>query len=100
MSLADLTLDRWRSFDRAAAERVAHEAAAQVGGRVVLLDAVGHLGGPLHRVRVEREGRSSPSSPAGRFGWGSTWTPGSRRPPRPPTTRRARTRGTGTGTPT
>ncbi|MFI1066910.1 hypothetical protein ACH4TC_34115 [Streptomyces spororaveus] len=65
MSLADLTLDRWRSFDRATAERVAHEAAAQVGGRVVLLDAVGHLGGPLHRVRVEREGREFALVPGG-----------------------------------
>ncbi|MFE9932982.1 hypothetical protein [Streptomyces sp. NPDC005533] len=65
MSLADLTLDRWRSLDPAAAGRLAHEAAAQVGGRVVLLDAVEHLGGPLHRVRIEREGQEFALIPGG-----------------------------------
>ncbi|MFD7787893.1 hypothetical protein ACFV4Q_33090 [Streptomyces nojiriensis] len=65
MSLADLTLDRWRSLEPVAAERLAHEAAAQVGGRVVLFDAVAHLGGPLHRVRIEREGREFALVPGG-----------------------------------
>ncbi|WP_030761238.1 MULTISPECIES: hypothetical protein [unclassified Streptomyces] len=65
MSLAELTLDRWRSLDLAAAGRLAHEAAAQVGGRVVLLDVVEHLGGPLHRVRIEREGREFALVPGG-----------------------------------
>ncbi|MFJ3514214.1 hypothetical protein [Streptomyces sp. NPDC090131] len=65
MSLADLTLDRWRSLDPAAAGRIAHEAAAQVGGRVVLFDAVEHLGGPLHRVRIEREGQEFALVPGG-----------------------------------
>ncbi|MCX5174950.1 hypothetical protein [Streptomyces virginiae] len=65
MSLAELTLDRWRSLDLAAAGHLAHEAAAQVGGRVVLLDVVEHLGRPLHRVRVEREGREFALIPGG-----------------------------------
>ncbi|WP_327418908.1 hypothetical protein [Streptomyces sp. NBC_01233] len=65
MSLADLTLDRWRALDPAAAGRIAHEAAAQVGGRVVLFDAVEHLGGPLHRVRIEREGQEFALIPGG-----------------------------------
>ncbi|MDX3536920.1 hypothetical protein PV721_21585 [Streptomyces sp. MB09-01] len=65
MSLADLTLDRWRALDPAAAGRIAHEAAAQVGGRVVLLDAVEHLGGPLHRVRIERGGQEFALIPGG-----------------------------------
>ncbi|MFD4919169.1 hypothetical protein ACFWNR_38970 [Streptomyces virginiae] len=65
MSLAELTLDRWRSLDLAAAGRFADEAATQVGGRVVLLDAVEHLGRPLHRVLVEREGRRFALVPGG-----------------------------------
>ncbi|MER7463659.1 hypothetical protein [Streptomyces sp. NPDC097981] len=65
MSLADLTLDHWRSLDPAAAGRIAHEAAAQAGGRVVLLDTVEHLGGPLHRARIEREGRQFALIPGG-----------------------------------
>uniref|UniRef100_A0AAU2K2B4 Uncharacterized protein n=1 Tax=Streptomyces sp. NBC_00049 TaxID=2903617 RepID=A0AAU2K2B4_9ACTN len=65
MSLADLSLDHWRSLDAAAAERIAHEAAAQVGGRVVLLDTVVHLGGPLHRVRIAREGQEFGLVPGG-----------------------------------
>ncbi|ARE72971.1 hypothetical protein B6R96_02645 [Streptomyces sp. Sge12] len=65
MSLAELTLDRWRSLDPATAARIAHEAASQVGGRVVLLDAVEHLGGPLHRVRIEREGQEFALVPGG-----------------------------------
>ncbi|MGW6982707.1 hypothetical protein ACWGE1_25260 [Streptomyces sp. NPDC054932] len=78
MSLADLTLDRWRSFDPAAAGRIAHEAAAQVGGRVVLLDAARHLGGALHRVRIEREGQEFALIPGGtvRLGFDlEAWAP-------------------------
>ncbi|MFI1147955.1 hypothetical protein [Streptomyces sp. NPDC020817] len=78
MSLADLTLDRWRSLDRAAAGRFAHEAAAQAGGRVVRLDTVDHLGGPLHRVRIEREGREFALIPGGpvRLGFDpDAWVP-------------------------
>ncbi|TDU74488.1 hypothetical protein [Streptomyces sp. KS 21] len=65
MSLADLTFAHWRSLDRAAAGRIAHEAAAQAGGRVVLLDTVEHLGGPLHRVRIERGGQEFALVPGG-----------------------------------
>ncbi|KPI04443.1 hypothetical protein OV450_4232 [Actinobacteria bacterium OV450] len=65
MSLADLTLDHWRSLDAAAAAPIAHEAAAQAGGRVVLLDTVEHLGRPLHRVRIEREGQEFALVPGG-----------------------------------
>ncbi|MFK0043718.1 hypothetical protein ACIQU4_06375 [Streptomyces sp. NPDC090741] len=78
MSLADLTLAHWRSLDRAAAGRVAHEAAAQAGGRVVLLDTVDHLGGPLHRVRIEREGQEFALVPGGpvRLGFDlDAWVP-------------------------
>ncbi|MFE6840053.1 hypothetical protein ACFVFI_35165 [Streptomyces sp. NPDC057705] len=78
MSLADLTLDRWRALDPAAAGRIAHEAAAQVGGRVVLLDAVRHLGGSLHRVRIEREGQEFALIPGGtvRLGFDlDAWAP-------------------------
>lgn len=57
MSHADLTLDRWRSFALPDVRRFAREAAELVGGRVSLIDAVEHLGGPLHRVFVERDGR-------------------------------------------
>ncbi|MEU3555800.1 hypothetical protein [Streptomyces fragilis] len=53
MSLADLTLDRWRSFDLPTARRVAQRAADLVGGRLVALDAVEHLGTRTHRVRIE-----------------------------------------------
>ncbi|MEW2518397.1 hypothetical protein [Actinacidiphila alni] len=55
MTLADLTLAQWRSFDLPAARRVAQEAAALAQGRVVGVDTVEHLGAPLHRVRIERE---------------------------------------------
>lgn len=78
MSLADLTFTRWRSLDRAAAGRIAQEAAEQAGGRVVLLDTVDHLGGPLHRVRIERGGREFALVPGGpvRLGFDlDAWTP-------------------------
>ncbi|WP_266998714.1 hypothetical protein [Streptomyces sp. NBC_00354] len=78
MSLADLTLDHWRSLDPAAAGRIAHEAAAQAGGRVVLLDTALHLGGPLHRVRIERQGQEFALIPGGpvRLGFDlDAWVP-------------------------
>ncbi|MEU9027246.1 hypothetical protein AB0D46_06885 [Streptomyces sp. NPDC048383] len=65
MTLADLTFDRWLSLDLAAARRLAEEAAALVDGRVVLVDTVEHLGGPLHRVRIERGGRAFALIPGG-----------------------------------
>lgn len=65
MSLAELTLDQWRSFDSPAVHRFAREAADRVGGRVSLVDAVDHLGGPLHRVLVERDGREFALIPGG-----------------------------------
>ncbi|MEV6580743.1 hypothetical protein AB0M92_21545 [Streptomyces sp. NPDC051582] len=78
MSLAELTLDHWRSLDRAAAGRLAREAADQAGGRVVLLDTVDHLGAPLHRVRIEREGQEFALVPGGRVRLGfdlDAWEP-------------------------
>ncbi|MFF3209372.1 hypothetical protein ACFYYB_01805 [Streptomyces sp. NPDC002886] len=65
MSFADLTLDRWRSFDLPDALRFARDAAGSVGGRVSLVDTTEHLGGPLHRVRVERDGQEFALIPGG-----------------------------------
>ncbi|WP_424641273.1 hypothetical protein [Embleya sp. AB8] len=65
MSLADLSLQRWRLFDLPAARRVAREAAGLVGGRVVGVETVEHLGAPLHRVRIERDGREFALIPGG-----------------------------------
>ncbi|WP_329315470.1 hypothetical protein OG723_34635 [Streptomyces sp. NBC_01278] len=78
MPLAELTLAHWRSLDATAAGRIAHEAAAQAGGRVVLLDTVEHLGGPLHRVRIERGGQEFALVPGGpvRLGFDpQAWAP-------------------------
>ncbi|MFF6873495.1 hypothetical protein [Streptomyces sp. NPDC012450] len=65
MSLADLTLHQWRSFDLSAARRLAQEAARRVDGRVTAVDTVEHLGAPLHRARVERDGREFALIPGG-----------------------------------
>ncbi|MGW7431663.1 hypothetical protein ACWGIN_19205 [Streptomyces sp. NPDC054861] len=65
MSLADLGLDQWRSFELPAARRVAQEAAHQVGGRVTVVETVEHLGAPLHRVRIERDGQEFALIPGG-----------------------------------
>ncbi|WP_103540430.1 hypothetical protein [Streptomyces sp. SM1] len=65
MSLADLTLDRWRSFELSTARRVAEEAARSVDGRVTLVETTEHLGAPLHRVRIERNGQEFALIPAG-----------------------------------
>lgn len=76
--LADLTLDQWRSFEPATARRVASEAADRVRGRLVGVESVEHLGGPLHRVRIEREGQEFALIPGGRVTLGfdpETWWP-------------------------
>ncbi|MFJ1864578.1 hypothetical protein ACIOD1_08095 [Streptomyces sp. NPDC088097] len=65
MTLAELTFEHWRSLALADAERLAAEAALRVGGRVTLVDTVEHLGGPLHRVRIEREGTEFALVPGG-----------------------------------
>ncbi|WP_330237638.1 hypothetical protein [Streptomyces sp. NBC_00525] len=65
MPLASLTLDHWRTFDRAAARRTAREAADRVGGRVTLVEATEHLSAPLHRVRIERDGQEFALIPGG-----------------------------------
>ncbi|MER6915628.1 hypothetical protein ABT354_28485 [Streptomyces sp. NPDC000594] len=65
MSLAELTLDRWRSLELPAAQRFAQEVADRVGGRVVRVETVEHLGAPLHRVRVERAEREFALIPGG-----------------------------------
>lgn len=56
MSLSDLDLDRWRDLDLAAARRIGEDVSDFVGGRLRKVETVEHLGGPLHRVRVERDG--------------------------------------------
>ncbi|KOX16402.1 MULTISPECIES: hypothetical protein [unclassified Streptomyces] len=65
MSLSGLTLHQWRSFDLPAARLLAREAAHRVGGRVTAVDTVEHLGAPLHRARVERDGREFALIPGG-----------------------------------
>ncbi|MEU4181176.1 hypothetical protein [Streptomyces sp. NPDC026589] len=78
MSLADLTLDQWRSFELPAARRIAQEAAHQVDGRVTVVETVEHLGAPLHRVRIERDGQEFALIPGGTVALGfdlDTWQP-------------------------
>ncbi|MFF3846537.1 hypothetical protein [Streptomyces sp. NPDC002328] len=78
MSLADLTLDQWRSFEPSAALRVAEEAAGLVGGRVAGVETTEHLGAPLHRVRIERNGREFALVPGGAVSLGfdlDAWRP-------------------------
>ncbi|MEU6066929.1 hypothetical protein ABZ864_21175 [Streptomyces sp. NPDC047082] len=65
MALADLTLDQWRAFDPSTARRFAREAASLVQGRVTAVETVEHLGGPLHRVRIERDGQEFALVPGG-----------------------------------
>ncbi|WP_371576709.1 hypothetical protein [Streptomyces sp. NBC_01314] len=77
-SLAALTLGRWRSFEPATARRVAREAADLVRGRLIGVETVEHLGGPLHRVRIERDGQEFALIPGGRVTLGfdpETWRP-------------------------
>ncbi|MFD3456644.1 hypothetical protein ACFWVC_31280 [Streptomyces sp. NPDC058691] len=65
MSLAELSFDRWRSFDLPTARRVALDAADLVGGRVAAVAAVEHLAAPLHRVRIERQAQEFALIPGG-----------------------------------
>ncbi|MGW9025762.1 hypothetical protein ACWGQ5_16445 [Streptomyces sp. NPDC055722] len=65
MSLADLSLDQWRSFDLPAARYVAEEVADLVDGRVTAVETVEHLGAPLHRVRIERNAQEFALIPGG-----------------------------------
>ncbi|MCX4549976.1 hypothetical protein [Streptomyces sp. NBC_01500] len=78
MSLADLGLDQWRSFELPTARRVAQEAAHQVDGQVTAVEAVEHLGAPLHRVRIERGGQEFALIPGGEVTLGfdlDAWQP-------------------------
>ncbi|MFI5801884.1 hypothetical protein [Streptomyces sp. NPDC051561] len=78
MSLADLTLERWRSFELPAARQLAAEVAEFAGGRVSAVETVEHLGLPLHRVRIEREGQEFALVPGGTVMLGfdpDTWQP-------------------------
>ncbi|MET9323471.1 hypothetical protein ABZX75_25260 [Streptomyces sp. NPDC003038] len=65
MTLAVPTFDQWRTIDLATARRIGQEAAGHVGGRLVLAETVEHLGGPLHRVRIERDGQDFALIPGG-----------------------------------
>jgi hypothetical protein len=78
MSLADLTFDLWRTFDEVTARRIAQKAADHVDGRVSLVEATEHLGAPLHRIRVERDGQEFALIPGGQVSLGfdlNTWQP-------------------------
>ncbi|MFI8909658.1 hypothetical protein ACIGV8_29650 [Streptomyces albidoflavus] len=70
MSLADLSLTRWRSLDLPAARRLARLAAERAGGRVAALETVEHLGAPLHRVRIARGEREFALIPGGEVALG------------------------------
>ncbi|WP_374777913.1 hypothetical protein OG756_38995 [Streptomyces sp. NBC_01310] len=65
MSLAHLTLDQWRAVDLPTAHRFARQAADRVRGRVISVAPTEHLAGPLHRVRIERDGREFALIPGG-----------------------------------
>ncbi|KQV13841.1 hypothetical protein [Kitasatospora sp. Root107] len=78
MSLADLSLAQWRSFDLPTARTVAEEAAQRVGGQLTAVETVEHLGGPLHRVRIERHGQEFALIPGGALTLGfdlDAWQP-------------------------
>ncbi|AUY48961.1 formylglycine-generating enzyme family protein [Streptomyces sp. CB01881] len=78
MSLADLSLDRWRSYDLPAAHATARAVADAVGGRVIAVEAVDHLGARLHRVRLDRGGQEFALVPGGRLVLGfdlEAWQP-------------------------
>ncbi|WP_312018656.1 hypothetical protein [Streptomyces sp. I05A-00742] len=64
-SLADLSLDQWRSVDLPTARRVAQEVADLVEGRVAAVETLEHLGAPLHRVRIERNAQEFALLPGG-----------------------------------
>jgi hypothetical protein len=65
MSLANLSLDQWRSLELSTARRVAQEAADLVEGRVSVVETIEHLGAPLHRVRIERKSQEFALIPGG-----------------------------------
>ncbi|MFJ2745949.1 hypothetical protein ACIO3O_40535 [Streptomyces sp. NPDC087440] len=65
MNVVELTFEQWRALPPPFVHRAAEEAARRVGGRVVAVDAVRHLGGPWHRVRIERAGREYGLIPGG-----------------------------------
>ncbi|MBM7438541.1 hypothetical protein [Streptomyces sp. HB132] len=65
MSLADLTLARWRTLDTAAAGRHAEEAARRAGGRLLRLDTSPHPGGVGHNAVIERSGELYTLVPGG-----------------------------------
>ncbi|MFI2782356.1 hypothetical protein [Streptomyces sp. ALB3] len=65
MSLADLTLARWRAMDTAAATRRADEAARLTGGRLVGLDTHPRPDGVRHRAVIERDGERYALIPGG-----------------------------------
>ncbi|WP_449485504.1 hypothetical protein [Streptomyces avidinii] len=78
MSLISPTFDEWRSFDLSTVRRIARETADRAGGRLVRVDAVDHLGGSLHRVFIERDGREFALIPGGpvRLGFDAdAWEP-------------------------
>ncbi|MFB7241743.1 hypothetical protein CW362_00520 [Streptomyces populi] len=78
MSLADLTLDHWRSFDLRTARGVAQEAADLVGGRVTAVESADHLGSSFHRVRIERNAQEFALVPGGTVELGfdvDSWRP-------------------------
>ncbi|WP_326614424.1 hypothetical protein OG949_39805 [Streptomyces scopuliridis] len=78
MSLAELTLHQWRCFDPPTASRAAQEAADHVGGRVTLVETTEHLGSPLHRVQIERNGQEFALIPGGAVSLGidlDNWQP-------------------------
>ncbi|MEV6978522.1 hypothetical protein [Kitasatospora sp. NPDC093806] len=76
--LATLTFAAWRRLDLAAASRLAAQVADAAGGRVDRVEALEHLGAPLHRVLVERGGRLFALIPGGRVTVGfdvAAWRP-------------------------
>ncbi|MFF3324245.1 hypothetical protein [Streptomyces sp. NPDC002889] len=78
MSLAELGLDQWRSFEPPTARRVAQEAADLMDGRVTVVETIEHLGAPLHHVRIERNGQEFALIPGGPVTLGfdlDTWQP-------------------------
>ncbi|MFE4455373.1 hypothetical protein [Streptomyces sp. NPDC056796] len=78
MSLADLTLARWRGLDPAAARRHAEEAARRVGGRLVRLDTSARPDPVRHRAVIERAGQRYALIPGGEVAVGydvDAWRP-------------------------
>ncbi|MGW6914339.1 hypothetical protein ACWGB8_11025 [Kitasatospora sp. NPDC054939] len=55
MTLSSLTLHEWRTADPSTARRIARQAAERVGGRVVAVEEVEHLGARMHAARIERD---------------------------------------------